>query len=690
MSALDAEHLPDDYNPGALRLRARTRWASVALALITLLPYEIIDGHPQFLWHLMGELPPAGLVAYLAPLFAGLSLWLLGRRATQSSTLGYGTLAVLATTAAVVKLGADASAWEVMSLPDSLSQRVALPVLALALTGAGAALTFRAEHRRGGHGLLLAGLLTALAFYLWPTRSEAPGHTLYRLLSQLDTLPHWRFMVGYGVLALLLAWPLLVALLGLWHLKRPASDDQPVLTIVAQYGLPLMLGMLIFRALPGAPEGWDVFSAAGSIVVLIGVVTLLTSGFEVAATVRPSARLRAILLSSFVVLSGAQAFLARPPSKGVHWAEGSASAAADTLFADLLPRWNRARLRWDRRARGASAAQARLEVLRQGRLAIDAAKALHPALGEAVQALTRGARSLHVAGRTWHALVEGVNAASRSAGLPYYLDPSVIMFGGEGTRRRHFRMRSYRVERVRRFDVAGDAFATLHVKRLDHIGPDQPLLGFSRDLQPFALINLEEVRSFEAELSDGAAERPPNCVSTSTLFALPGKAICSRVLGRVVTAHQAELGTLVATLTDRHELQHQIDGPHLPMASAVLDALAGKRSQAFMDRVNRELSAYTAELTATDSSPSLGLVHLFRFALSGDGQDLDHIARLILGELTGLWLYTDAGKKDWAALTEAMSTLAALDDDTLRLRAHAAWESFYGHALPELREVPAP
>ena len=53
-------------------------------------------------------------------------------------------------------------------------------------------------------------------------------------------------------------------------------------------------------------------------------------------------------------------------------------------------------------------------------------------------------------------------------------------------------------------------------------------------------------------------------------------------------------------LTQRHELQHQIDGPHLPEASAVLNEMRSYSDEA-VDEVNRELSAYLSELaTAPD------------------------------------------------------------------------------------------
>ena len=44
----------------------------MVLALSLGIPYEVIENHPQFIWQLFGELPPAGVVAALLPSVCGL------------------------------------------------------------------------------------------------------------------------------------------------------------------------------------------------------------------------------------------------------------------------------------------------------------------------------------------------------------------------------------------------------------------------------------------------------------------------------------------------------------------------------------------------------------------------------------------------------------------------------------------
>ncbi|MCA9545367.1 MAG: hypothetical protein KC613_13275, partial [Myxococcales bacterium] len=659
-AALVAEGAPaevDAFDQAALRLRARARWMPAAVGLASLLPYEVIEGRPQFLWDLVGELPAAGLLAYLAPLLGAAAIALARWRLARAAHLAIAALTALGAMAVLIKLGADATAWDVTALPESFSRRAGLPLAALALTAAGAGLTFAPRTRRLGHGVLVGALATALLFYLWPGRGEAPMATLVRIIEQLPDLPHWRFQVGYGILGLLMAWPLLVALGGLWHLARPAPDANPLVAIVALYGLPLMLAMLIFRALPTAPEGWDVFTAAGGIVVFVGVVGLLAAALEVllAAALAPDPeapppalrRPGLIGLAVLVALSAAQWALARPPAKGIEWAQGGPTAEADALFGELLPQWNRARYQWDRRARATTGGQALIEVKAQGNAVLQAAKAIDPALAAALQRLVTEARDLHVAGRAWHERLGEVNAAARKAGLPYYLDPSVLTFAHDGEKRRHFRMRSYRVDRVRRFEADGARFATLRVERLDQLEAGQPMLGFSRDRQPFALVNLAEIRDFEQNLLDGASEQPPVCGEARTGAALPGMVRCGALLVRVLDGHREQLAELIARLTDRHELQHQIDGPLMPMAGAVLAALPG-RSPALQARVNREVSAYCAELTAADVPPHLGLLHLAPFALNGRGHYLAHVARIIFAALGERSVTTADGETDQA------------------------------------------
>ena len=140
----------------------------------------------------------------------------------------------------------------------------------------------------------------------------------------------------------------------------------------------------------------------------------------------------------------------------------------------------------------------------------------------------------------------------------------------------------------------------------------------------------------------------------------------------------------VLAVTERHELQHQIDGPHLPTARAVSRKLAGVGDDD-IDRVNRELSAYLSELTAEGAPASLGLIRLLRFALLGRG--VEHwVAILAFEALSGRSM--GRGALAAAELSRAFSELAALPDEALRARAAEAWSGLFGGTLPSLERGP--
>jgi hypothetical protein len=316
---------------------------------------------------------------------------------------------------------------------------------------------------------------------------------------------------------------------------------------------------------------------------------------------------------------------------------------------------------------------------------VGGAQALDPPLAKALEEMGRAARDLDLAGRGWHRAVGRTNEAIRASGLPYYLDPTVFPYAWQGERRRHFGMRSYRVLRVRQFDVEGEDFATLHVDRLDTSRGTSSLLGFSRDLQPFAIVDRRESHGFRDDLQRYAEADPPQC-STDSSTAL-GLGACGALLARVV-ARMPELGSAISAMTDRHELQHQIDGPHLRIPAALQETVPYGPQR--MQQANRELSAYLAEMTGTDVDPHLCLVHVGRFAMLGERDMLQHIALLILGTMTDQRLYDADGEPDQHRVAGAFAQLSVLAADELRTRAKEAWATLYGEALPDIEERSRP
>ena len=690
------------FDPAFDRLRHRAVWGAPAIALAVLLPYEVVDGTALFMWDIAGELPPAGWLAALAPVMAAVIVLAARVLTERAVALASAVLSSLAGAAVLVRLGADATAWDAFMLPESMASRPSAGLLALALTAAGSHLTFHDQHRRVGRALLWSAVGTAAVFYLWPGEAEVPIVTVVRALAAISEVPDWRFGMGVVVLAMLALWPAIVAFVGLRHARWPPADDHPVTGILAIYGLPLCLGMFVFRAVAtpqsATSDGWPVFGPAGGIVVLAAIVALLASSLEVLARdARTRDALVAPVLGVAAVLATAalQWWLGQPPPKGVDWTLEAPSTAADHFYRELLPAWNRARNLWDVRVRTTSGARAMVEVKRAAREAREASAAIDERLGHAVAAMTRAAHDLDVAGRRWYRLIGDLNDASRAAGLPYYIDPTVVAFSTDDGLRRYFRLRGYRVERVRRFGVDGEQFATLDVRRLGFEPDGRRLLGFSRDLQPFALVDLDEVATWNETAGRGAEADPPTCrpddgsgrpvhgTFIEFLMGSTSRALdetCGDVLATMRAEHPGRLERLMRDLTERHELQHQIDGPHLAVPTAVHEAVPWG-ADGLRRRISRELSAYVAAMTSSAVPPALTLVHLSTFATAGPRAAEHHVALIVLARLADRPVTDNEGNVDLTAVRDALDALANTDDDDLRIRAADLWDDLYGRRL---------
>src|SRR5262249_20123951 len=137
---------------------------------------------------------------------------------------------------------------------------------------------------------------------------------------------------------------------------------------------------------------------------------------------------------------------------------------------------------------------------------------------------------------------------------------------------------------------------------------------------------------------------------------------CAAALGKLRERLGADLDKALTIATERHELQHQIDGPHLPLSSAVAELLARFADEA-QDRANRELSAYIAEMTAMDAPPQLTLVHLFPFAITARGGAEHRVAILLLETLSGKKLRFGARDVDAETYARAFEEQVSRADD---------------------------
>lgn len=684
------------------RLVSRGRTAGLVLALTLLIPYEVVDNRPQFLWQLLGELGPAGLLAAFAPTVAGLAIFAASCRVRDPASLAIAILASLSSAALLIRMGADAAAWDVLPLPESLSEKPAPVLVSLALTAAGAELMAKPHARREARWLLYSSLALAALYYIRPVRGEAPIMTVWAMLRWLASFPYWRMALGLLILLAMALAPAAISIAGAVRARRPPRlpYQRSRIAILALCGPPAMMLMLVYRSFFSAAVGAHILGTIGTTVVIAALLQVIASAAEVLGEVvalsypraeidppparhlKRAGRAALVIAAPILIL---QLALSRPPAKGVEWTLTPPSEEGDELFGALVPAWDEARLGLDRAPKEASNA-AHARAAETASAMIEAAKPLDEGLASALDELTQGSSGFHTAGRQFYRLVAGVNEASRRASLPYYVD-AIVAYGptGDGLTR-HLLVHAYSVERVQGFALAGSSkkFATLHVRQLGRRRMGHRLLGLSRDVQPFALVVLDEVEPFGQELADLASTSPPACGVSASEPAREGLERCGEVLAGAFAQAPAKVAAAVLAVTERHELQHQVDGPHLPTARAVSRKLAGISDEE-IDRVNRELSAYLSELTAEGAPASLGLIRLLRFALLGRG--VEHLVAIIAFEaLAGRPM--GRGERAALELSRAFSELSALPDEALRARATEVWGELFGGTLPSLERGP--
>jgi hypothetical protein len=677
------------------RLRRTTLWGGVALLLAVLLPYELVDNQPHFLWELFGELPASSVVAALSPALAG-SVVLAARRLTQRATsLAIAVVAALVAAALSTKLGADAAAWGLLPLPRGFVARAPFALLALALVAGAIGVAHRPESQRAARALCAGAAMATLVFYLWPGRGITPGRTLAAYLAlavEIDA----SLKLGALTMATVTGFPAGMVVVAAWRVWRPPAHRSR-LTMVALGGLPLALAMLLLAFYMRAGRGAAMFAALGAAVEVGAVIALLAASCEPLALaaaepaswklaredgwrIERSAQLAAALLASFAL---GQWWLALPPAKGVSWTLGAASERGDELFSRGLPRWNAARSAYaaaELRGDDRSTTRFRTPLDERAERMVTLGQSLSPRLGDTLRAMaSAGTGGPGVAARTWFRRVADVNAACRSAELPYYLDPQIRLRKTEHGLQRLVALAGYRVARANSFVADGDRFTVLHLRGFeDGQGPrhDGGLLGLSRDTQPYALLSLSALEAHAASLEHAADEGICGAAFNDTTERTLRH--CGARLAEL--RHQGALLEAVIASTERHELQHQLDGPLLPMARPVMRRL-GRHGEGLRERVNRELSAYLAELAGPQ--PHLALVVPLRFALGARRGPYHHASVLLFGALDGTIRAPDDD-----GIARIFDTLSAIDGPALNRRARATWQRLYGDELPTVVAAP--
>gem|GEM_PF-4594742 len=676
----------DELNARAsvAKLNQRLRWGGAALVAAFLVPYEVVNGQPLFIWQVLDELSWGARAAAFALCFAGLVLLMGNRFIKAPSNRAAFAFAVFAGVLIVGALGADASAWDALSIPDGLGDRPGLLILTFATAGAGAALLARGgETRRRGRILMRISPAFAALVYLVPYHGFLPIVGVWELLEMTLLSADVRYQMGYGMIAVTTMLPLLVAISALVLSRSAPRSEWVVPSLAMTYALPAAMAVFVARHFMMTLGNSSVVASAMGLMPLVAGLGIAAAALEVlACTAWPSQRFLFMCGAGLALVGATMWGISRPPEKGVNWELSVPTADADELFGTELVAWNKVRRGWgvqSKKAGSNASAKEYVRVRKAGTDLLNAARKYNAALTTPFSNLVFETQDLDLAGRRWYRMIGELNEKNRVLGLPYYVDPLVDVFTNDAGVGLLFDLAAFRIERVRPFDVDGQDFATLRVRSLGGKTRTHNLLGFSRDFQPFAVVALDRIEAHVKDMKKWTEAEPPVCFEGDAVEQ-PELAYCGEQLAQLF-ARKGDVLSLATGATERHELQHQIDGPQLPIASVVHERMGPYATWARND-VNRELSAHLAELTAKEASPHLELIFIYGNAYRGHARGkYTHAAVMVLEALVGRSLEGE-GK---APLNSAFRELTAMPSEDLRTRARAAWEELYGSPLPSVR-----
>jgi hypothetical protein len=644
--------------------RVRLRWIGAILLIVSLTPRAEAGSSLGFFWQ--GEL---GLGTAPTLVFAGLALALLAAAFWRFRPERLAALSLVALAGGYLVLASSTLAAQHAgtSLP---SPRVSLGAVAIGLAVAGISVAEPGLHARA-RGLLVAAAGVALLHYVWSWLSGGPLAELAVLVRALRSSGSVGNRLGACLLLTLALCPSLLVAIAFAHARhRRRGAAASFSALLCFYGTPMILEPLVSRSL--ARQDGDLSTLAGSTADLIstGAIFVLTASaasflarFAATPPVRAWATRRiGLACTGLILLSTAPWAFAR--ERRGPWLLGRASAAADRFFGVELTEWN------DAGAARVRLSGARFAPTRDPRELSANASAIDRGLGKSVAVLLELSARRELGFAAFARGVSDVNRASRRARLPYYLDPTELLVRGP---ERWLRIDSYGIERVTRFRSDDHEIDVIVVHSLTPRGAHGDLLGLSRDTESEALVFADATARYARELDEMVLGDPPRCSKARSGDPLLEAALrrCGELLHGDAAAARTS-GILLSTVA-RHELQHQLDRGDPPVART-LARRSRERGLGVPPKINRELSAYLAEFDAAKGSAHVSLARLLRLAV------IDHSR--VDGAAARIALEVMAGGADGEARTEsAFLSLSALDDESLRARAVAAWQAEFGRAL---------
>jgi hypothetical protein len=324
-------------------------------------------------------------------------------------------------------------------------------------------------------------------------------------------------------------------------------------------------------------------------------------------------RFSAALAAGSLVMLFALMFRMSEPTPNLAWTLGPRTGAADTLFSEALPNYIVALSRRNGELRnGKSAGGEAAMLMREQAQEMQAlAREVDPVLATRIDTLTRVSEELDLTGHLWSDGAHALNTRIRELGLPYYVEPNVDSLPGAKKSWKLFYVRTYFVESIARYSHDDREYGALRVRRLDSLNVGGTPLGYVRNDEPFAVVAQDEIDDHGRNRAESVFDSESCGVSAMWIgeYGDEADALCAKAVARIWREGKAEISTLedaataivgaVSRNTERHELQHQIDGQDLPIP-AELFALVPLASDLQLERAAKELSAYLCELVSED------------------------------------------------------------------------------------------
>jgi hypothetical protein len=390
----------------------------------------------------------------------------------------------------------------------------------------------------------------------------------------------------------------------------------------------------------------------------------------------------------------------------IHWSLSESSEHQEQFFTKQIPDYVEALSRYSYiRAKGSESKKHKERLAQEVQKLLGAAYGIDRKFGEDIRSFVNISEEPDFSGRVWLRATRRINERIRQLGMPYYIQANFVEMSPKSLIRRIFYVLTYRVEKLRRFNVDGEEYAAIHLRNLGGLNLGGRWLGLVRGDMPFALVMLDEIEEYVEhilhsvvhESSCGTAERNYHPLAERADTA------CASFISDIIEERgfDAEkdfdaLADLFIDIqirsTERHELQHLVDGngPEVPLE---LFELAPRSSDAQLSIVTKELSAQLAEFNTRDPlAIALALAQAQSFLLAdNDDQDTYRFgAGLIIEHLTNQNVIETFGKVDLQPVVDAWTLVRQNHRDKRNWaqgRVQSAHDTLNGSSCADLKLI---